>query len=811
MSGPVRPLRQFVLKVHSRCDLACDHCYVYEHRDQSWRGRPMVMSAETAAWVAQRIAEHAKAHGMAEARVVLHGGEPLLAGVQRLRQTAQALHSALAGVCALDLRIHTNGLGLNDAFLSMFAEQRISVGVSVDGYRAAHDRHRRYADGRGSYDRVTEAVGLLRRGKYRKLYAGLLCTIDVANDPVAVYDALADLDPPQIDFLLPHATWEYPPHRPPGSPTAYADWLIAIYDRWADAGQPMLVRLFDSILSTSSGGTSYTEAIGLAPSDLVVVETDGSYEQVDSLKTAFDGAAFTGLDVTRHDLDQVASHPAIRARQQGLAGLCDTCQACPVVTSCGGGLYAHRYRPGTDFANPSVYCADLLKLITHVTQNRPRRAVAVPSPRPVHPVPKAEFHALSRGYGGETAINHLAHAQRILRRALIALVHERSASAGADGASPDGIASAWKLLTRVDRSRPQAVNAVLDHPYTRVWAADCLISPRAGSTRAGPALSGSELSHLAAIAAAAAIRGRISAQIMVPVIGGAVHLPSLGRFIVADAEAKGTAEIETAQGRFSIKFGASQWTVVPRVPLGAQQGPDAVSPRRWQPVRVLRTSGLSVCLEDTDPYRDCYMQPPKDRLTNAEVARWQRQLGRAWDLITQHYSHYAPGLAAGLTTITPLSPATDHDTSATARHAFGAIGAALPSDHATLALLLIHEFQHVKLGALLDLYDLFEQSDHRRFRVRWREDPRPLEGILQGTYAHVAVSDFWRVRRRTTAGATAVKAAGEFAQWRDGTAEGIEILTESGSLTPLGRAFVEGMRSSVMPWLDEPVRSGQEA
>jgi uncharacterized protein len=33
---------------------------------------------------------------------------------------------------------------------------------------------------------------------------------------------------------------------------------------------------------------------------------------------------------------------------------------------CGAGHYAHRYRPGTGFRNPSVYCADLRRLIGHV-------------------------------------------------------------------------------------------------------------------------------------------------------------------------------------------------------------------------------------------------------------------------------------------------------------------------------------------------------------------------------------------------------------------------------------------------------------
>ena len=78
-------------------------------------------------------------------------------------------------------------------------------------------------------------------------------------------------------------------------------------------------------------------------------------------------------------LDAVAAHPGITARQQGLAGLCRTCRSCPVVTSCGGGLYTHRYRTGSGFANPSVYCPDLLKLISHVREaTRPQRTAARP-------------------------------------------------------------------------------------------------------------------------------------------------------------------------------------------------------------------------------------------------------------------------------------------------------------------------------------------------------------------------------------------------------------------------------------------------
>jgi uncharacterized protein len=106
---------------------------------------------------------------------------------------------------------------------------------------------------------------------------------------VAVYESLIALEPPRINFLLPHATWEHPPDRGAGA-AEFADWLIAIFDRWEADDRPVRIRTFDSVVSTLCGGPSETEALGLAPASLAVIETDGSYEQDDSLKNAYDGA-----------------------------------------------------------------------------------------------------------------------------------------------------------------------------------------------------------------------------------------------------------------------------------------------------------------------------------------------------------------------------------------------------------------------------------------------------------------------------------------------------------------------------------------
>jgi uncharacterized protein len=786
------PFRQFVLKVHSRCDLACDHCYIYEHADSSWQGRPKVITRETVAKAAERIAEHARQHALARVRVILHGGEPLLAGATRLGEIASQLRRTITPVCDLDLRIHTNAVQLDEEYCEAFLTAGVKVGISLDGDRAGNDRHRRYRDGRSSYDQVIRAVNLLRTDRYRELYAGLLCTIDVRNDPVSTYDALAALGPPAVDFLLPHATWETPPPESgAGRETPYADWLAAVFDRWRADADRVPVRMFESIVRTSRGASSLTESLGVEASDVAVIETDGTIEQADSIKVAYDGAPATGFDIFANELNEAAGHPAIRARQLGTAGLSATCRGCPVVRSCGGGLYAHRYRPANGFDNPSVYCADLEKIIKHVQARVIPASAGAAAPGaqtpaasgPAYQLAAAHFDALAAGFGDRDAIAQLIDGQRSERRKLLQLLRVR-ASRPAD----ELFLAGWDLLVRLQRDYPAELDLVLAHPYVRAWAEHCL---RGGDSAALPA----DAAHLASITAAAAIRAGAAVEVTVPASQGHVHLPTLGRLRTGDSR---TAEISTGGSAFQARTAGGKWDVHLNDPAAETD---------WQPVRQLTSpGGFTVRLEDTDPYRDCHLWPAAPRLAEADVARWQQRFEAAWPLIESEYPQYATGLAGGLTTIMPLAdgPA-GRDISAAARQAFGAVGVGMPADGETLALLGIHEFQHVKLGAVLDLFELCDPADQRLFYAPWRDDPRPLEATLQGAYAHLGVTDYWRGRRHRADGPDALAAAERFARWRALTAEALETLAGSGALTDLGSRFVAGMRGTVEPWLDEPV------
>lgn len=383
------PFQQFVLKVNSRCNLACSYCYIYESADTTWRNRPPRVSDATMRATAHRIGEHVRAHGLPAVRIDLHGGEPLLAGAGPLLRYAAEVGAALPADCAVTFGVQTNGTLLTRGVLDALTAVGIRVGLSLDGGSAAHNRGRIDHSGRPAWPAALRAARLLR--EFPGTYAGILCTVDVRNDPAEVLRSLNTLRAPSLDLLLPHANWTTPPPGiaardprdlplPHARPTPYGDWLCAAFDQWWQwRDRPATrIRLFAEIIALLLGMPSRTESVGLSPAATAVVDTDGAIEQVDSLKTAYQHAPETGLDVHRHAFDEALEHPGMVARQLGTAALAPGCLACPVGAVCGGGNYAHRYLAHSGFRNPTVYCADMARLIRHIADRLETAITASP-------------------------------------------------------------------------------------------------------------------------------------------------------------------------------------------------------------------------------------------------------------------------------------------------------------------------------------------------------------------------------------------------------------------------------------------------
>ena len=288
----------------------------------------------------------------------------------------------------------------------------------------------------------------------------------------------------------------------------------------------------------------------------------------------------------------------------------------------------------------------------------------------------------------------------------------------------------YNLLAAAEKVAPEIVTDILRSPHVGAWAARCMrqLSEDPGMADPGP-------DYLGAIAASAAILTGHECSLTLPVRDGALMLPTLGRALLSGKHAVVTV---SGPGRATITSDDQIITVC---------DPCADAPG-WQALRMLTLGDRLLPLDDLDPNRNYDPYPLPGRLGARDVAHWQNSLDEAWRLLTEYHPGYAASLHDGLRSLVPIGQrADDRNVSATSGDAFGAVAASIPSDGVTLAVALMHEFQHAKLCAITHLEPLFDPRAGKLFYAPWRPDPRPAGALLHGIFAHMAVADFWRTHR----------------------------------------------------------------
>jgi uncharacterized protein len=353
--------RIFVVKVASRCNIACSYCYMYMHPDQSWQSQPRFMSKETISTLASRLEEHAKHLGGGPLMVVAHGGEPLL------HPNLDYFFSELRGrvkSCGLAFSIQTNGTLLTDNNIDLLERHEVRVGVSIDGSRESHDKRRVDHRGNGTYDTVMRGLSraLVRIPQF---VDSILQVIDPSVPAKEMLKSLEGYNVGRADLLFPDLNHD-----------SFAEsgieqgeigrWLIQVFDEWVLHRETLHLRIFVTIIRLLLGGKYGTDQLGERAFGALVVETDGSYQVYDGLKTAFHGAGFTGMDVHGSSISSVESLPLARAFRDKASGAAAQCLDCRLFPVCGGGSPIHRYSNERGFDLPSVYCEDLTMLIMHI-------------------------------------------------------------------------------------------------------------------------------------------------------------------------------------------------------------------------------------------------------------------------------------------------------------------------------------------------------------------------------------------------------------------------------------------------------------
>ena len=93
---------------------------------------------------------------------VWQGGEPTLLGIDYFRK-AVGFQKKYANGKTIENAFQTNGTNLNTEWCKFFADNKMLVGISIDGEEHNHDKYRMTASGAPTFKRVMKGIELLHR------------------------------------------------------------------------------------------------------------------------------------------------------------------------------------------------------------------------------------------------------------------------------------------------------------------------------------------------------------------------------------------------------------------------------------------------------------------------------------------------------------------------------------------------------------------------------------------------------------------------------------------------------------------------
>ncbi|WP_159847490.1 HEXXH motif domain-containing protein [Nocardia sp. CY41] len=393
-------------------------------------------------------------------------------------------------------------------------------------------------------------------------------------------------------------------------------------------------------------------------------------------------------------------------------------------------------------------------------------------------------------------IEDMSTARVILLRTLVA----EATTATPEMANKAGLLDAYRLLADLQNSHQGEVAAAFSHPHTGIWLGRVLRRIRA-ITDDGTVPLWADCGYLGWLAAAVGIRCRPEGSMKLVVRNGAVMLPGIGMALLGASDLFGHCVLHWS-GDGSLYF-TGENTVV-RVPSVQHE----FAPE-WLPLRRVWGEGqtFEVVLDDLDPFRELSAaRREAPRLSTAQVEQWQADFSASWELLHHDFDRYLAPIRECLKMLVPLSAEPlVASMSHTAYDGVGCVYTTAPADPCQLALTLIHEIQHTKFTLLTDhVLLLTEPNPPFRCYAPWRDDPRPIFGLLHGIYAFAGVTDFWRVHRHAKCHGS-IRSHVDFELGRMQLETAMAQVVASGLLTTEGEHFFNALAAIVRSWADENI------
>jgi uncharacterized protein len=368
-----------IIKSTRACNLRCPYCY-YINEDTQHYGQ--MMSDQTIESLYSHLAKYLA--GKSGFGFVWHGGEPLLLGKKRFQRFLDLQKKYFSSNQIVNL-LQTNGVLIDQSWIDFFNSNGVSVGISLDGMREAHDRNRPTTAGKGTYDSVLRAIRLFQANSMA------VCTLAVADGRYDGYETLRhfqELGIQECDFLIPMTNnalqeeFRSSGHKNYTDFSSVSAFLIGAFRRWVENAPPIGVRLFESLIQNSfglphgylnAGSTNLSESLVLETNGDICLDTD--FWHIDRYNLGAKYNLRFNVHSPDFSLAGVEEHLQQFIVQEGLDRLPDACQQCRVRSVCHGSHPASRFGSDGSFNHRSAYCSAFYELSDEILNYMARRSL----------------------------------------------------------------------------------------------------------------------------------------------------------------------------------------------------------------------------------------------------------------------------------------------------------------------------------------------------------------------------------------------------------------------------------------------------
>jgi uncharacterized protein len=344
------------------CNLRCSYCY-YVGKKLYPRGASAVMPDNI---LEEYTRQHIAACPDDIIRFSWHGGEPTIAGIDFFRRASAFQRKHCPPGRRVVNGLQTNGVLIDEAWGRFLAGEGFAVGLSLDGPRDIHDRHRLTGDGRPTFGQTMHGYEILRRFG---VSTDILCVVSETNVSRAldVYRFFKEIGAAYLTFIpLVERSFKRGSGVSPESVTAEAwgEFLCAVFDEWVqgDIGR-IKVQIIEEAARTAFGQEHSACIFRPVCGDIPVVERNGDFYSCDH----FVNPGHHVGNILENELVDLLESPA--QRQFGEAKrstLPSYCRSCEVLAMCHGECPKNRFiRTPDGEAGLNYLCAGYRRFFNH--------------------------------------------------------------------------------------------------------------------------------------------------------------------------------------------------------------------------------------------------------------------------------------------------------------------------------------------------------------------------------------------------------------------------------------------------------------